>query len=163
MAGNENTPFVIGDTSSNDCFFFLWWLIIPYPPKINSKHLLKNDGWKTILSFWDDTFSGANCSTSREYCISGGSWYHSVKISQWITCIKIRGSSLWVACWSISASDTDTSYKWSYGPHEWPYKWVCPNDSTIFRHQKFHAANDWLGVWVGALDLWDPPMKGLVT
>ena len=29
-------------------------------PKFNSSHL-KNDGWKTILSFWEGDFSGANC------------------------------------------------------------------------------------------------------
>ena len=28
------------------------------PPKFNSSPL-KNDGWKTILSFWDGNFSGA--------------------------------------------------------------------------------------------------------
>ncbi len=30
------------------------------PPKFNSSPL-KNDGWKTSLSFWDGTFSGASC------------------------------------------------------------------------------------------------------
>ena len=30
------------------------------PPKFNSSPL-KNDGWKTILSFWEGKFSGANC------------------------------------------------------------------------------------------------------
>ena len=49
----------------------------PPPPKFNSSPL-KNDGWKTILSFWDGNFSRANWLLNFQggYSKLGGGFKH---------------------------------------------------------------------------------------
>ena len=70
------TDFLVEFPSSNGMHVFVravWMFFHPMvgrithetknyvtPPKFNSSPL-KNCGWKTILSYWEDNFSGANC------------------------------------------------------------------------------------------------------
>ena len=54
--GTEAVPFCkISDTKQQDVGDST-----PPKDKFNSSPL-KNDGWKTILSYWEGNFSGANC------------------------------------------------------------------------------------------------------
>ena len=45
---------------SSGSMFISSMLVFVTPPAFNSSPL-KNDGWKTILSYWEGNFSGANC------------------------------------------------------------------------------------------------------
>ena len=151
------------------CCVFLFDGIIT-PDKFNSLPLKAMVVWKTILSYWQGKFSGANCYTSGGHLFPGSFWIHLFSTSSpelgdksaawWVNqrpfCLPrctSSDTSLRFACSVVGKNDKKILPKW------W-WKWWCTMVESVKHHQlkqiqekKRHIILRGFACWIKATNL----------